>query len=143
MCMPLEDVSARTSTSSVDESMTSPRFQSQGNLGSKDSGVAIVRESRAMVWEWIRERGPVASWSAVLANEFAGQNGTAGELAQEWRCHADVGNAILKDLYGVVDSRLPEEDNVLRDMLRQVLDLISNVQGGVAAIQAHLAIFDM
>ena len=98
-----------------------------------------------MVWEWLKDRGPISRWSAALLNKFdeASRNGTVNELASAWRTHADVGEAIVKDLKGLVCSRLPQEACVLRDLLRQAFDLLSDVLGGIAAIQAHLTTLDI
>jgi hypothetical protein len=98
-----------------------------------------------MVWEWEKDRGPVSAWSSALMNESedANRNGTIDELGREWRAHADVGNAIAKDLRGFVYSRMPVEDTEFRDVLRQAFDLLANVLAVVAVIQAHLTTLDM
>jgi hypothetical protein len=87
----------------------------------------------------------VSGWLATLANEFddAAQNGSVAELAQAWRAHTDVGEAIVKDLKGLLGGRLPQEDLVLRDLLRQAFDLLSTLFGGIAAIQALLTTLDI
>jgi hypothetical protein len=103
----------------------------------------IVTETRAMVWEWAKFRGPVFSWSAALAAEYqeAEQNGTINDLIHDWQAQIDVGKALLRDLQGIVCSRLPEEEPSLRDLLRQTINLISTLLAGIAMIEARFATF--
>jgi len=105
----------------------------------------IITEVRAMVWEWSRSRGPIFGWSAALAAEYqdAERNGTLEELANEWQSHGNVGKALLQDLQGFVSGRLPQDEFVLRDLIRQALDLISTLLAGIAVLEAHLAAFSM
>jgi hypothetical protein len=106
----------------------------------ENSAMEIIKETRAMVWEWSRSRGPVFGWSAVFAAEFqaAEQNGTLQILANDWQSHRDVGKALLQDLQGFVNSHLPKDEKLLRDLIRQALDLISTLLAGIAMVEAHL-----
>jgi hypothetical protein len=94
-----------------------------------------------MVWEWTKSQGPMSGWSAAFMAEFeeAEQNGMVGDCAQEWAAHREVGKALVRDLHGIIEGRLPRDEASLRDTLQQVINLISTLSAGIAAVDAYLA----
>jgi hypothetical protein len=108
-----------------------------------DRAVDILRETRDMVWEWTKDRGPVRDWSAAFLADWrdAEYNGRMEEVRGDWRSHAGVGKALVRDLKGVAQSKLPDDEASKRDILRQAIDLMDTLLTGIATAEAHLAVF--
>jgi hypothetical protein len=114
-----------------------------------ESAIEIIRETRTMVWEWTKERGPVSDWSAAFltAMQDAGNSRKRQDKAiQDWDAHAKVGKALMRGLQGVACSRLPTDEPLLRDTIRETIDLMLTLLTGVAMIEAtteaYLALLD-
>jgi hypothetical protein len=98
-----------------------------------------------MVFEWLGTRGPVSGWTTALHAELsdARDSGNVDELIRDWCAHGEVGKALVRDLQGLVACRLPENEDLLRDIIRQAFELLSTLSHGIAVIEAHIGIFDV
>jgi hypothetical protein len=96
-----------------------------------------------MVWEWTKERGPISDWSAafLIDHQDGEYNGQLDSIRQDWRSQAGVGKALVKELQRVAESRLPEDEASLRDVVRETIDLMRTLLTGIATVEAHLAVF--
>jgi hypothetical protein len=96
-----------------------------------------------MVWEWLKLRGPVTSWMSILKEEeqHARRNGTMAKLARDWKSDRNIGMVLAKDLRSIANCRLPSEDRILRDLLRQAMDLLTTVISGVSMLDVAIAVF--
>jgi hypothetical protein len=110
---------------------------------SSDRAVDLIRETREMVWEWTKDRGPVSDWSAAfIADHRDGEyNGRLDDVRRDWRSHAGVGKSLVKQLQGVAESWLPQDEESLRDVVRETIDLMRTLLTGIATAEAHIALY--
>jgi hypothetical protein len=93
-----------------------------------------------MVWEWTKNKGPLTDWYKCIMHELreAKRRGTMDRVAQDWRAHALVGKALLKDLASFVSSVWPKDEGKLQDLVRQAFELLQTLQGGITIIEVIL-----
>jgi len=110
---------------------------------SSDRAVDLIRETREMVWEWTKGRGPVSDWSAAfIADHQDGEyNGRLDDIRRDWRTQVGVGKSLVKELQRVAESRLPQDEESLRDVVRETIDLMRTLLTGIATAEAHLALY--
>jgi hypothetical protein len=84
-------------------------------------------------------------WASALSVELrhARENGTLIKVAQEWDDHREVGKLLESELRRILSARLPTDEKMLRDIFRQVLDLISTVIGGLAVLDTFFFVFPL
>lgn len=96
-----------------------------------------------MVWEWTKGRGPVADWSAAfIANHQDSEyNGRLDDVQRDWRTQVGIGKSLVTELQRVAESRLPQDEESLRDVVRETIDLMRTLLTGIATAEAHLALY--
>jgi hypothetical protein len=95
-----------------------------------------ISEVREMVWEWLKLRGPVSDWASILLFEIeqSKRNGTIEALLREMKSDREIGKVLAKDLRGILDARLPTDEKMLKDLMRQIFDLLSTLLSGISVL---------
>ena len=106
---------------------------------------AIVSAVRAMVWDWLKPWGPVTEWGAALTLEMseAQKHGTVHALVRQWDAHREIGKGLAQDLREIVDGQLPLDEQVLKDLFRQVFDLLFVIDTGLSILDTIVYVFNM
>jgi hypothetical protein len=94
-----------------------------------------------MVWQWTKDEGPVTSWAKRIKHELRDAKpwGTTRRIVDDWRAHAGVGKALLRDLTGFASAAWPRDEERLRDMVRQTFELLQTLQAGISVIETSLS----
>ena len=89
-----------------------------------------------MVWEWLKSRGPVEDWGSVLLFDLEQSkwNGTTEALLHDMKSDREIGKVLAKDLRGILDARLPTDEKMLKDLMRQIFDLLSTLLSGISVL---------
>ena len=89
-----------------------------------------------MVWEWLKMRGPVSDWGSILLFEIeeSRRNGTIEALLRDMKSDREIGKVLARDLRGILDARLPTDEKKLKDLMRQIFDLLSTLLSGISVL---------
>jgi hypothetical protein len=123
----------------VDDAHIDPVLRAGAQTGSMYTCVA---DARRLHWEWTREHGPVGEWDVQLREGLHAAR--ASSEGHGWLTRVEgrltQGKGVLQRLSEVVWADLPDKASDIRDIWRQVFDLMREVQAGIAVLRSWLSV---